>query len=165
MLRNAQLHVSHCAPCNGSSSANVTPALCCKGEDGAEKKKKKKRKAAPAAAALRIVDEDATGFRSGPAARMQGDEHEDVDDEDEGGFSCTQSCVLKSAASLVDHRYCCIASVSSRLHFRDAGAPGCSSYARAECLFQIVFVTEESHAITPSPRLLKVSTNAAQMPL
>ena len=35
------------------------------------------------AAALRIVDEDATGFRSGPAARMRGDD-EDAEDADEG---------------------------------------------------------------------------------
>lgn len=62
---------------------------CCEGEEGTEKKKKKekKKKAAVAAAALRIVDEDATGFRTGPAARMQGDSDEDAGDADEGDVS------------------------------------------------------------------------------
>ena len=53
------------------------------GDDGSEKKKRKKKKAGGAAAGLRIVDEDATGFRTGPAARMQGDD-EDAEDGDEG---------------------------------------------------------------------------------
>ena len=35
------------------------------------------------AAGLRIVDEDATGFRSGPAVRIQG-EDEEAEDADDG---------------------------------------------------------------------------------
>lgn len=59
------------------------------GDDGSEKKKRKKKKVAGPTAGLRIVDEDATGFRTGPAARMQGDD-EDAEDADEGNlFPCS----------------------------------------------------------------------------
>ena len=48
------------------------------------------------AAALRIVDEDATGFRSGPAVRMQGDD-EDAEDADEG-TETPLDCLLSHVA-------------------------------------------------------------------
>ncbi|CAK0785350.1 hypothetical protein CVIRNUC_008557 [Coccomyxa viridis] len=54
------------------------------GDDGSEKKRRKKKKVGGPTAGLRIVDEDATGFRTGPAARMQGDD-DDAEDEDEDG--------------------------------------------------------------------------------
>ena len=64
------------------------------GEDGSEKKKRKKKKVGGPAAALRIVDEDATGFRTGPAARMQGDDDDDAEDADEGNLLTLHSpCV------------------------------------------------------------------------
>ena len=55
------------------------------GDDGSAKKKRKKKKVGGPAAGLHIVDEDATGFRTGPAARMQGDD-DDAEDADEGNL-------------------------------------------------------------------------------
>lgn len=52
------------------------------------------------AVALRIVDEDATGFRSGPAVRMQGDD-EDAEDADEGECLCGPHVLLMLSVALV----------------------------------------------------------------
>ena len=70
------------------------------GDDGSEKKKRKKKKVAGPIAGLRIVDEDATGFRTGPAARMQGHD-EDAEDADEGSFPPCSYLIFPEIASTV----------------------------------------------------------------
>ena len=74
-----------------------------------------------AAAALRIVDEDTTGFRTGPAVRMQGDSDEDAGDADEGDMSpatITYRCFIYALSKLItgDNHQARSTSCLSRCH-------------------------------------------------